>query len=174
VRKNDLRAPIVHGSRRAPYGQNTIWFGLNPIATRQRIIPHRASRKPLESRSTIGTWASPGRCCSRQPCTGVRGSGGSSRGIVTSGAGAVGNLCGGSGTWRRADPRLCHPYAAPSRVAARRPLFDKRGLSLLGDAAPPALPHFLPIWYWDLRFPAPPPLPVAQPWRQVWKVSVIK
>jgi len=30
VRKNDLRAPIVHGSRRAPYGQNTIWFGLNP------------------------------------------------------------------------------------------------------------------------------------------------
>ena len=25
-----LRAPIVHGSRRASYGQNLIWFGLNP------------------------------------------------------------------------------------------------------------------------------------------------
>jgi len=32
VRKNVLRAPIVHGSRRAPYGQNTIWFGLNPYS----------------------------------------------------------------------------------------------------------------------------------------------
>jgi len=38
-----LRAPSVHGSRRASYGQNLIWFGLNPICLVSASI-HSVSR----------------------------------------------------------------------------------------------------------------------------------